>query len=104
MSEENNKFAENNQKLEQEVNKMGEENNKLAENNKNLADEIAKLKAEIDRMAEENKKFAENNENLKKEVRFDFFVSRKLRDTSLVIQTDFFFQGRPHHWRKREVC
>ena len=47
---------------------MSEENNKMAENNKNLADEIARLKAEIDRMAEENKKFAENNENLKKEV------------------------------------
>jgi len=48
---------------------MGEENNKLAENNKNLEDEINRLKAEIDRMAAENKKFAENNENLKNEVR-----------------------------------
>lgn len=48
--------------------KKTEENNKLAENNQNLTDEINRLKAEIDRMVEENKKFAENNENLKKEV------------------------------------
>ena len=44
MSEENQKFKENNEKLSEEVNRMGEENNKLAENNQNLADEINRLK------------------------------------------------------------
>ena len=90
LSEENNKFAANNDKLEKEVSKMGEENNKMAENNKNLADEIARLKAQINRMAEENQKFAENNENLKAEVYIiSLFIYLFLSCCFFVLQFNF---------------
>lgn len=75
MGEENDKFAANNAKLEENVNrlegevdKMTEENNKFAENNKKLEGQVNKLEGEVSKMAEENNKFAENNKKLEAQV------------------------------------
>ena len=49
--QENNKFAANNKKLEEQVGKMTEENNKFAENNKKLEGEVNRLEGEVSKMA-----------------------------------------------------
>ena len=50
--QENNKFAANNKKLEEQVGKMTEENNKFAANNAKLEGEVNRLEGEVNKLAQ----------------------------------------------------